>query len=113
MAALGAQQAAMAAMAAAPVYSFSGGGGSSGGSTGGSSTTVNNNTTVNAFTNATPSTIATAVTNAAKFSAPVTVYSPSVLASKESGAIGAASIAAQMKAAPKIAQSMSANLRDR
>jgi hypothetical protein len=100
MAALGAQQAAMAAMQNAPVYSFSGSG-STGGSTGGSSTTVNNNTTVNAFTNATPSSIATAVTNAAKFSAPVTVYSPSVLASKESGAIGAASIAAQMKAGPK------------
>lgn len=100
MAALGAQQAAMAAMAAAPVYSFTGGGGGGGGG-GGSSTTVNNNTTVNAITNATPSSIATAVTNAAKFSAPVTVYSPSVLASKESGAIGAASIAAQMKAAPK------------
>jgi hypothetical protein len=104
MAALGAQQAALAAMQNAPVYTFSGGGGGGGGgSTGGSSTTVNNNTTVNAFTNATPSSIATAVTNAAKFSAPVTVYSPSVLASKESGAIGAASIAAQMKAAaPKL-----------
>jgi hypothetical protein len=102
MAALGAQQAALAAMQNAPVYSFAGGG-SSGGSVGGSSTTVNNNTTVNAITNATPSSIATAVTNAAKFSAPVTVYSPSVLASKESGAIGAASIAAQMKAAaPKL-----------
>jgi phage-related protein len=113
MAALGAQQAAFAAMQAAPVYTFSGKGGSGGGLTGGSSTTVNNNTTVNAFTNATPSTIATAVTNAAKFSAPVTVYSPSVLASKESGAIGAASIAAQMKAAPKVAQSLSAKLRDR
>ena len=113
MAALGAKQAAMAAMQNAPVYTFSGGSGSSGGSTGGSSTTVNNNTTVNAFTNATPSSIATAVTNAAKFSAPVTVYSPSVLASKESGAIGAASIAAQMKAAPKVATSLSAALRDR
>jgi hypothetical protein len=102
MAALGAQQAALAAMQNAPVYSFAGGG-NSGGSVGGSSTTVNNNTTVNAITNATPSSIATAVTNAAKFSAPVTVYSPSVLASKESGAIGAASIAAQMKAAaPKL-----------
>jgi hypothetical protein len=113
MAALGAKQAAMAAMQNAPVYTFSGGSGSSGGSTGGSSTTVNNNTTVNAFTSATPSSIATAVTNAAKFSAPVTVYSPSVLASKESGAIGAASIAAQMKAAPKVATSLSAALRDR
>jgi hypothetical protein len=102
MAALGAQQAAFAAMQAAPVYSFSGGGG--GGSTssaGTKTTTVNNNTTVNAFTNANPGAIATAVTNAAKFSAPVTVYSPSVLASKESGAIGAASISSQMKAAPK------------
>jgi len=74
MAALGAQQAAFAAMQAAPVYSFAGGGSSgSGGSTGGSSSTVNNNTTVNAFTNANPNAIATAVTNAAKFSAPVTV----------------------------------------
>jgi hypothetical protein len=84
MAALGAQQAAMAAMQNAPVYSFSAGGGSSGGATGGgSSTTVNNNTTVNAVTNATPSAIATAVTNAAKFSAPVTVASAqTALASK-------------------------------
>jgi ElaB/YqjD/DUF883 family membrane-anchored ribosome-binding protein len=99
MAALGAAQAAAAAMAKAPTYTFAGGGGG-GGSTGGSSTTVNNNTTVNAFTNASASSIATAVTNAAKFSAPVTV---SALASKESGAIGAASIAAQMKAAaPKL-----------
>lgn len=74
MAALGAQQAAFAAMQAAPVYSFAGSGSSgSGGSTGGSSSTVNNNTTVNAFTNANPNAIATAVTNAAKFSAPVTV----------------------------------------
>jgi hypothetical protein len=76
MAALGAQQAAMAAMQNAPVYSFAGGGGggsSSTGSTGTGGTTVNNNTTVNAFTNANPNSIATAVTNAAKFSAPVTV----------------------------------------
>jgi hypothetical protein len=100
MAALGAQQAAMAAMQNAPVFTFSGGGGGGGGG-GGSSTTINNNTTVNAVTNATPSAIATAVTNAAKFSAPVTVYSPTALASKESGAIGAASIASQMKSATK------------
>jgi hypothetical protein len=76
MAALGAKQAAMAAMASAPVYSFagSGGGGGGGGSTASTSgTTVNNNTTVNAFTNANAGAIATAVTNAAKFSAPVTV----------------------------------------
>jgi hypothetical protein len=73
MAALGAQQAAMAAMAKAPTYTFSGstGGGSTGTTTGGG-TTVNNNTTVNAFTNANPNAIATAVTNAAKFSAPIT-----------------------------------------
>ena len=103
MAALGAQQAAMAAMASAPVYVTPSSGGSfnSSGGVGSSTYGPTINTTVNAFTNATPSTIATAVTNAAKFSAPVTVYSPSVLASKESGAIGAASIASQMKAAPK------------
>jgi CII-binding regulator of phage lambda lysogenization HflD len=73
MVALGAQQAALAAMAKAPTYTFAGsaGGGSTGTTTGGG-TTVNNNTTVNAFTNANPNAIATAVTNAAKFSAPVT-----------------------------------------
>jgi len=75
MAALGAQQAAFAAMQAAPVYTFSAGSSGSTGKTGGSSSTVNNNTTVNAFTNANPSAIANAVTNAAKFSAPVTVKS--------------------------------------
>ena len=74
MVALGAQQAAMAAMAAAPVYTFAGGtGGGSTGSTGTKTTTINNNTTVNAFTNANPQSIANTVTNAAKFSAPVTV----------------------------------------
>lgn len=74
MAALGAQQAAFAAMQAAPVYTFSGGSSSTGTPFGqAGSTTVNNNTTVNAFTNASPSAIANSVTNAAKFSAPVTV----------------------------------------
>ena len=73
MAALSAQQAAMAAMQNAPIYSFTGGGGGGSGSTNNTSTTVNNNTTVNAFTNANPNAIAGAVTNAAKFSAPVTV----------------------------------------
>jgi hypothetical protein len=73
MVALGAQQAALAAMAKAPTYTFAGStGGGSTGVTGGGGTTVNNNTTVNAFTNANPNAIATAVTNAAKFSAPVT-----------------------------------------
>jgi hypothetical protein len=109
MIALGAAQAAAAAMAKAPTYTFAGGGGGgSTGSTGGSGTTVNNNTTVNAFTNASASSIATAVTNAAKFSAPVTV---SALASKESGAIGAASIAAQMKSTALSSAQIVANRR--
>jgi hypothetical protein len=75
MAALGAQQAAFAAMQAAPQFVFAGGSSSSSGTPFGQAggTTVNNNTTVNAFTNANPNAIATAVTNAAKFSAPVTV----------------------------------------
>jgi len=97
MAALGAQQAAFAAMQAAPTYAsglYSTGGNITTPFNTGSSTVIN--TTVNASTNASASSIATAVTNAVKFSAPVTV---SALASKESGAIGAASIAAQMKAA--------------
>jgi hypothetical protein len=73
MLALGAQQAALAAMAKAPTYTFAGGGGSLGGRTdSAASATINNNTTVNAFTNANPNSIANAVTNAAKFSAPVT-----------------------------------------
>lgn len=74
MVALGAQQAALAAMAKAPTYTFAGGGSGSTGTPFGQAggTTVNNNTTVNAFTNANPNAIANAVTNAAKFSAPVT-----------------------------------------
>ena len=74
MAALGAQQASLAAKAKAPTYTFAGGGSASTGTPFGQAggTTVNNNTTVNAFTNANPNAIATAVTNAAKFSAPVT-----------------------------------------
>jgi phage-related protein len=75
MAALGAQQAAMAAMASAPVYVTPSSGGSfnSSGGVGSSTYGPTINTTVNAFTNANPNSIATAVTNAAKFSAPVTV----------------------------------------
>lgn len=75
MAALGAQQAAFAAMQSAPVYSYAGGstGGGGGRSDSAASATINNNTTVNAYTNASAGSIATAVTNAAKFSAPVTV----------------------------------------
>jgi hypothetical protein len=108
MAALGAQQAAFAAMQAAPVYTFGGGGGGgSTSSTGTKTTTVNNNTTVNAFTNANPGSIATAVTNAAKFSAPVTVNTNTL------AGIMAASAMKPTVAAPKVAQSMSANLRDR
>ena len=74
MAALGAQQASLAAMAKAPTYTFAGGGSASTGTPFGQAggTTVNNNTTVNAFTNANPNAIANAVTNAAKFSAPIT-----------------------------------------
>jgi hypothetical protein len=75
MAALGAQQAAFAAMASAPVYVTPSTGGSFN-SKGGVGTTPYGptiSTTVNAYTNASPTSIATAVTNAAKFSAPVTV----------------------------------------
>jgi chromosome segregation ATPase len=74
MAALGAQQASLAAMAKAPTYTLVGGGSASTGTPFGQAggTTVNNNTTVNAFTEASPYAIAFAVTNAAKFSAPVT-----------------------------------------
>ena len=74
MAALGAQQAAFAAMQNAPVYSsptYSTGGKITTPFNTGSSTVIN--TTVNAQTNASPTSIAKAVTNAAKFSAPVTV----------------------------------------
>jgi hypothetical protein len=75
MAALGAQQAAFAAMASAPVYVTPSTGGSfnSSGGVGSSTYGPTISTTVNAYTNASPSSIATAVTNAAKFSAPVTV----------------------------------------
>jgi hypothetical protein len=109
MAALGAQQAAFAAMQAAPVYSFSGGGSSSSSTkpTGTTGTTVNNNTTVNAFTNSSPAAIATAVTNAAKFSAPVTVNTTTL------AGIMAASAMKPTVATPKVAQSLSAALRDR
>jgi hypothetical protein len=108
MAALGAQQAAFAAMQAAPVYTFGGGlGGSKTDSAASKTTTVNNNTTVNAFTNANPNSIATAVTNAAKFSAPVTVNTTTL------AGIMAASAIKPTVAAPKVAQSLSAKLRDR
>jgi hypothetical protein len=112
MAALGAQQAAFAAMQAAPVYTFAGStGGGSTGSTGTKTTTVNNNTTVNAFTNANPSSIATAVTNAAKFSAPVTVNTTTL-----AGIMAASNFtygASNPLSKVPVAKSLSANLRDR
>jgi hypothetical protein len=89
MAALGAQQAAMAAMAKAPAYTFAGGGSGSTGTPFGQAggTTVNNNTTVNAFTNASPNAIASAVTNAAKFSAPVTTNTTTLAGIKAASAV--------------------------
>jgi hypothetical protein len=101
MAALGAQQAAMAAMAAAPVYSFNYGGTtpSSNGSTSNNGKTVNNNTTVNAYTNANPTAIATAVTNAAKFSTPVTVNTTTL-----AGIMAASANVRESRVAPSVLQ---------
>ncbi len=82
------------------------------------STTTTTTPTTNIVTNITgvnltdPSSTASDVVSAIKYGNAVTLR-PSVLASQESGAIGAASISAQMKTLPRVAQSLSANLRDR
>lgn len=81
-------------------------------------TTTTTSPTTNIVTNISgvnltdPSSTANSVVSAIKYGSAVTL-TPSVLASQESGAIGAASISAQMKAMPRVAQSLSANLRDR
>jgi hypothetical protein len=106
MAALGAQQAAAAAMAKAPVYTVSSGTLGKGKTDSAASKTINNNTTVNAYTNASPYSIANTVTNAAKFSAPVTVNTTTL-----AGIMAASGVKAP--ATPKVAQSVSAKLRDR
>jgi hypothetical protein len=102
MAALGAAQAAAAAMARAPVYTpivaSGGGGGGSGGITSVGSTT---NVTITGVNLTSPSDTATAVLNSIKYGNAVVPTSPTKLAAKESGAIGAASIKAQ---APKLDQ---------
>jgi hypothetical protein len=85
----------------APIYAAGGGGGGGGGggSTGGSSlsgtATTNITTNVTAQTNANPNAIASTVTNYIKFGSTLVPSAPSALASGESGAIGAKSIAAR------------------
>lgn len=98
MAALQAQQAAMAALANAPVYTpiVAAGGGVGGGS----STTTKPSTTTNVTQNFTATTVDyqavnTATMSAIRFGNVIVPTAPSALASKESGAIGAASIAAR------------------
>jgi hypothetical protein len=98
MAALQAAQAAAAAMATAPVYTpiipALGGGGSSGGgsSTGGTTTNVTQNFTATAVDT---QLVSTATVSAIRFGNVIVPTSPSALASRESGAIGAASIASR------------------
>jgi hypothetical protein len=129
LASLKAQLAAVAAATAAlqsaqSAYASSaasGGGGSSGGvktgtttttgsSTGG--TTTNNNISITGVNLSDPYATTTSVVNAIKFGNVVVPTAPTALASKESGAIGAASIASRTVTLPT-AQSLSAKLRDR
>ena len=108
MAALGAQQAAAAAMAKAPTFVTPSTGGTFN-KNGGVGTTPYGptiNTTVNAYTNASPYSIANTVTNAAKFSSPVTVNTTTL-----AGIMAASGVKAP--ATPKVATSVSAKLRDR
>lgn len=98
MAALQASQAAMAAMANAPVYTpmpyvgtpFGQSGG--GGSTGGTTTNVTQNFTATAVDT---QLVSTATVSAIRFGNVIVPTSPTALASRESGAIGAASIASR------------------
>jgi hypothetical protein len=100
MSALGASQAAYAAMQNAPVYkpivaaTLPKTGSSSGGSGG---TTTNITTNVTGVNLSDPYATTTSVVNAIKFGNVVVPIAPSKLASGESGAIGAASIAARTK----------------
>jgi hypothetical protein len=103
MAALQAAQAAMAAMANAPVYTpipytgtpFGQSGGSTG-STGGTTTNVTQNFTA---TNVDYQAVNTATVSAIRFGNVIVPTAPTALASKESGAIGAASIASRTTSA--------------
>jgi hypothetical protein len=98
MAALQASQAAMAAMANAPVYTpiipALGGGGSSGGggTKGGTTTSITQNFTATAVDT---QLVSTATVSAIRFGNVIVPTSPTALASQESGAIGAASIASR------------------
>ena len=103
MAALGAAQAAAVAMASAPVYKpiipALGGGGSSGGvsSTGGTTTNITQNFTATAVDT---QLVSTSTVSAIRFGNVIVPTSPTALASRESGAIGAASIAARTTTVP-------------
>ena len=110
MAALGAQQAAMAAMQNAPIWTTPSTGGTfnSNGGVGTKPYGPTISTTVNAYTNASPSSIATAVTNAAKFSAPVTVNTTTL-----AGIMAASANVRESRVPTPVAQSVSARLRDR
>jgi hypothetical protein len=107
MAALQAAQAAQAALANAPVYrpiipALGGGGGSSGGgsSTGGTTTNVTQNFTATAVDT---QLVSTATVSAIRFGNVIVPTSPTALASRESGAIGAASIASRTVTIPSSA----------
>jgi len=106
MAALGAAQAAQAAMANAPVYTpiVANSGGTSGSTTGtgGSVTNINTNVTGVNLTN--PYETSNTVVTAIKFGNTVVPVAPSKLAAGESGAIGAASIAARTVTLPSVAK---------
>jgi hypothetical protein len=72
-------------------------------------TNITNNVTGVNMTD--PASTAAVITNGIKYGTAVVVYSPSVLASKESGAIGAASIASQMKSTALTSAQIIANRR--
>jgi hypothetical protein len=106
MAALQASQASLAAMANAPVYTpmpytgtpFGQSGG--GGSTGGTTTNVTQNFTATAVDT---QLVSTATVSAIRFGNVIVPTSPTALASRESGAIGAASIASRTVTIPSSA----------
>lgn len=112
MAALNAANAAAAAVANAPKYVPIIA--AAGVSTSTATTAPTTNTTVNitGINLTDPNSTSTQVINAIRFGNVVVPSAPSALASKESGAIGAASIASRITTVPT-AQSMSASLRDR
>ena len=93
----------------APVYTAGSGGGGGGSSSSSSSSsqtaTTNITTNVTANTNASPASIASAVTSVIKFGNTIVPSAPSALASSESGAIGAASIKARtVTSSPSVLQ---------